>query len=447
MSTFPLASVVIPTHNRLGAVRRTIDSLTRQTCGPERYEIVVAANACTDGTLDWLRGLDLPCMLRVIDLPAPGAAAARNAGAGAARGAVLIFVDDDVTVAPEFVAAHLAAHGVDGTSATGSLPLRAAIGYLPAALQPDGDFFAIALRGWWEAMFDRMREPGHRFAYTDLLTGNFSMPREHFARLGGFDERYRCHEDYELGYRLIQAGAAFVFVQGAWGLHADHTRLDRACWRKREEGRADVQLGIQHPALRSGLLMTRRQSRKQRLLRSLAFHAPWVGDRLAAGLGRVLPALEAAGARASWRRVLYGIFGYWYERGLADAAGTPAALRRLAPGDAAGGNAGLDLDVSDLDLAEHRLDTKRPDAATLRMGSRVFARVAPQPGSERLAGRHLRPTLAGQVHWAYVRALIDAGRIPPLAPDGTDRPHTGARLAPAEPAMLFPEPAPPHPGR
>ena len=35
----------------------------------------------------------------------------------------------------------------------------------------------------------------------------------------------------------------------------------------------------------------------------------------------LLPPLDAIGATSSWLRVLYAVFGYWYERGLADAVG------------------------------------------------------------------------------------------------------------------------------
>lgn len=447
IATFPLASVIIPTHDRVGDLRRTIEALVRQARDPQHYEIVVAANACTDETVDYLRALATPCTLRVVDVPAPGAAGARNAGAAAARGAILIFLDDDVTVGPEFVAAHLGAHGLDECSELDGLPLRAAVGYLPAALQPEADFFAIALRGWWEAMFDRMRIPGHRFGYTDLLTGNFSIPREHFTRLGGFDERYRCHEDYEFGYRLVEAGAAFVFVEGAWGLHTDRTRLDRACGRKREEGRADVQLAVQYPVLRSGLLMTRRRSRKQRLIRAVAFRAPRIGDRLATASSWLLPVLERVRARATWQRVLHGILGYWYERGLADAAGTPGALRQLATDPARAKVTEIDLDISDLDRAERRLDRERPDAARLCIGFRVIVSLASEPGRERLAGRHLRPALVRRAHRTYVCALINEGRITML---GGSCPETG----PEQPAgradqsmALVPGPASPQPGR
>ena len=409
----PQASVVIPTHDRRELLARTLESLAKQACDPARFEVVIAANACSDGTVALARSRETPFAVRVLDLPAPGVSAARNAGAEAASAPLLIFLDDDIAVAPEFVEAHLDSHDVGAVLNTRNLPLRATIGYLPAVRQAHVDFFALALAGWWEAMFDRMREPGHRWGYTDFLSGNFSIPREAFLAHGGFDTRLRCHEDYELGYRLIQAGCLFSFAERAAGAHEDRTRLDRACWRKRQEGIADVYLASQYRELRAALPLTRRRSFKQQVMRGLAFHAPAAGDALASILTGLLRPLEALGARFMWYRVVYAVLGYWYERGVADAAGSHAALRSLIAGvwsDAPLSEPAPSIDVSEIDAAERLLDTMRPSTAELTVGTRKFAVIPPEPGREALAGRHLRPTLISE-HKAYVRALVDEGRI------------------------------------
>lgn len=451
MSThLPLASVVIPTHNRRDRLCRTLAALARQSCPPERFEIVVSANACSDGTGESVRGLMMPCGVRIVELPEPNAAAARNAGARAACGTLLIFLDDDIEVSPDFVSAHLEAHNLEDGVPQDGLPLRVAVGYIPATLQPEADFFAIALRGWWEAMFDRMRDPGHRFAYSDLLTGNFSLPRESFTKIGGFDERYACHEDYEIGYRLVVAGARFVFAERAWGYHTDLTRLARACARKRDEGRADVLLANQYPPLRPALLLSRRRSRKQQLIRRIVFIAPGAGDRIAGLLARFLPLLEHVGARASWSRVLYGIFGYWYERGVADQANSFAAVRSLIPDadaepEPAGG--GVPLDVTDLDAAERRLDEERPEAVTLCVGSRAFGELPATPGAERLAGRHLRPALTRLLYREYVRALIGENRFPLFTTTGTAVSAAASTAGRVDPIGLLSETAPPRSAR
>jgi len=57
-----------------------------------------------------------------------------------------------------------------------------------------------------------MARPGHRFSYHDFFSGNVSLPAAIFRRVGGFDEVIKVRlEDYELGIRLLKAGARFIF--------------------------------------------------------------------------------------------------------------------------------------------------------------------------------------------------------------------------------------------
>ena len=414
-ATGPLATVVIPTHNRATSLVATLAALAQQDCGPESFEVVVVPNGCTDDTATRLVEWPRSYRLRVVEIDAPSAPAARNAGVEHARAPIVIFLDDDIVPAPSFVTAHLAAHGVEPGGPATAVPDRIVIGYLPALLQKPADRFAITLRAWWEAMFDRMRQPGHRFAYADLLSGNFSIARETFLEVGGFEPSLRCHEDYELGYRLIAAGAQFVFAEDARGTHADLTRLPRACERKREEGRADVQMVQRHPQLRSVLPMSRPRTVRQQLLRGLAFHLPALGDVSVRGLAVLLPALDATGAHSSWLRLVYAILGYWYERGLADAVGTRAALAALLadpagnpPGDAAG----VEIDLAGgLRSALHEVDRIRPLAVTVVVGQRRIGHVRWEPGAERLAGRHVAAALVRDYHQPAFEALRAAGHV------------------------------------
>jgi GT2 family glycosyltransferase len=413
-ATGPLATVVIPTHNRVATLGATLDALEHQDCGPDAFEVVVVPNGCTDDTVASLQARQSGYRLRVTAIDTPSAAVARNTGVEHARAQLIVFLDDDIVPAPAFVSAHLEAHDVHRGARMADSD-RVVIGYLPARLQEPGDRFAIALRGWWEAMFDRMRQPGHRFAYTDLLSGNFSLSRARFIKSGGFDVSLRCHEDYELGYRLIVAGARFAFCDRARGTHADVTRLDRACERKRQEGRADVQMAQRHPYVRSSLPMSRPRTLNQRLSRGLAFHLPAVGDLGARVLTAALPLLDRTGASMTWLRVLYAIFGYWYERGLADAVGTRAALVALLegaqehkPADAAD----VDVDLAGgIRSALHEVDRLRPLGARVCVGATPIGRVPWEPGTERLAGRHVAAVLVERYHQPAFRALLAAGHV------------------------------------
>lgn len=401
----PTVSIVIPTRNRRALLRRSLGALAAQSYPLAAMEAIVVADGCEDGTRDVAREA-WPFAVRLIEQSAAGPAAARNRGAEAATGELLLFLDDDVEAGPSLVAAHAGAHG------GGSRP-RVAIGYLPPALQGRTDLFAIMLRAWWEAMFERLRDPGHRFAYSDLLSGNFSVERLLFGRTGGFEESLRCHEDYELGFRLIAAGAELVFVPAAVGTHHEFTDLARALRRKYDEGQADVALSRRHPGLVPVLPMSApctHLSRRGRALQRLAREAPALGDRVEACCRSYLRLLEGCRLRGRWRRLLDELLCYWYWRGVADAQGG-ASLEARASSQVPDAPL-LDVDLRrGLDAAAWQLDALLPAAIRLRWGPLVIGTVPTRPGAEPLRGRHLRSLLRERFAVRLSEALLYDGLI------------------------------------
>ncbi len=413
----PTLAVIIPTHNRRASVERTLRAFSTQSCLRRVVEAIVIADGCSDGTMEIARER-WPIPVRVIEQTRQGAAVARNRGAAAATADVLIFLDDDIEVRPGFVSAHVRAHNDDDAR-------RVAIGYLPPDVQGRRDFFAVMLRSWWEAMFDRMRDRGHRFSYSDLLSGNFSVRRSFFWQAGGFDEGFQCHEDYELGFRLIGAGARFAVVEEAAGWHHEHTDLLRSLRRKRDEGRADVALARRHPALTPILQLCQcdvgELTRRSRLLRTLALAHPAVGDMFESQCRSMLSLLEAARLRTRWRRLLDDLLGYWYWRGVGDALGQDSITELCRTG---GGPQAVmyDLDLRHgLSAAIREIEEAQPEGVRLFWGSRAIGTVPPVAGAEPLQGRHL-PSLLRQ---RFSRPLGEA-----LALEG-QRERSAALVSPA----------------
>jgi len=400
----PTVSVIIPTHNRSASLRRTLDALCVQTCPLQQVEVIVVANGCTDGTAETLRHYQAPFALHAIEQPGRGPAAARNHGAAQAKGRLLIFLDDDIEPVPVLVEAHLRAHA--------DRPGRVVVGYVPPVIQEPADIFRIELRGWWEAMFQPMRHRAHRFGYWNLLSGNFSLEAELFARVGGFDPTLWCHEDYELGIRLIKTGASFSFAAAALGHHHEVTDLNRSLRRKYQEGRADVMIGRRYPDLCPSMLLAQfgePWSRLSRILRPLAFAWPAGGDRLAAGLRGMLTVLEGMRLHGRWRRLLYNLLDYWYWRGVAEEFGTRHALADFLQNSlnhSSGDGPEIEIDLRDgLAAAEQRLDVERPAALHIRYGPQPVGHIAPRPGTERLRGAHLRRILATDLARPMLKAL------------------------------------------
>ena len=275
----------------------------------------------------------------------------------------------------------------------------------------------------WDAMFDRIPEPGHRYTFHDLLSGNLSLRAELFARVGGFDTAFpNCGgEDFELGLRLLKLDVTLAFAPDAIGDHHETRDLKGLLQRKHQEGRADVLIAARHPEILPMLPLSNFEqpfSRLSRILRSLAFKNPKAGDALTYALRRNLKLYERARMRSRWRRTVDAVLDYWYWRGVAEEVKTPQRLtdllRREQTRDACGGHGTSDgagepdieinLDEG-LEAAERLLDEKRPTSARLRYGKHFVGQLPAMPGAERLRGAHLRPILAKEMGWALFEAL------------------------------------------
>ena len=92
MTSAPLASVVIPAHDEGVTIDRCLSVLLADAY-PGEFEVVVAANGCTDDTVERARR---HMAVTVLDLPSIGKARALNAGDGVASALPRIYLDADV---------------------------------------------------------------------------------------------------------------------------------------------------------------------------------------------------------------------------------------------------------------------------------------------------------------------------------------------------------------
>lgn len=188
----PLITIVIPVRDRAMIVGRTLQSVASQTLRPLR--VVLVDNGSCDATpevlriwseLMWADGIEVS----VIREPRPGAAVARNRGLREVSTPYVMFFDSDDTMHRDHC--RRVAEGI------------AAAGY------PD-------IAGWpVRQNVDRGRSTVGRFCRRNRLTNHLfhgSMSTQRFVvktdlirRVGGWDERLRGWDDYELGIRLLMA--------------------------------------------------------------------------------------------------------------------------------------------------------------------------------------------------------------------------------------------------
>lgn len=98
-------SVIIPTYQPdAGRLQRTLRGLRAQTLPADAWECLLIDNASVPALelSDWRDAA--PASLRLVREPVPGLAHARRAGLRAARGEIVVMVDDDNVLAPDYLA-------------------------------------------------------------------------------------------------------------------------------------------------------------------------------------------------------------------------------------------------------------------------------------------------------------------------------------------------------
>ena len=131
----PSFSIVMPTYQRRDVVSDAVRALARlRYDGP--LEALVVVDGSTDGTAAALAEIAVPFPFRVVTQANGGAASARNIGARAATGEVLLFLDDDMMVDPDIVEQHASSHLAGADAVLGDIPLEAGsrAGFLSAGV-------------------------------------------------------------------------------------------------------------------------------------------------------------------------------------------------------------------------------------------------------------------------------------------------------------------------
>lgn len=202
----PAVSVVIPAFGAERYLARCLSALAEQDAPPDRFEIIVVDDASPDAGAALAERAGARVLRHSTNR---GAAAARNTGAAAAHGEVLLFLDADVVPAPTLVSACAAAFAAGEAAATGRYEAS------PANAVAFARYKALWTWYCWERTGARTGESGH------LQGALAAVRRDVFNRLGGFDETYEggSVEDYEFSIRLVRAGHRIAFCEGMTGQH------------------------------------------------------------------------------------------------------------------------------------------------------------------------------------------------------------------------------------
>jgi GT2 family glycosyltransferase len=204
-------SVIVPTKNRAADLERMLPTLLSQTRLPE--ELIIVDQSCDEDTRKVVESFagdskatdhHQPDIVYLYDPTLVGAGGARNVGIEHARGEILVFLDDDVLLEPEFLHELLVVYqeypdagGVSGVVTNYALPPRST--RLLRRLFWTGPFHDERQPVYWRA--DELRD--HQPVRVRRFASNVMSIRREALADDRFDPFYAGPgEDVELTWRV-----------------------------------------------------------------------------------------------------------------------------------------------------------------------------------------------------------------------------------------------------
>ncbi len=201
-----MISVVIPAYNAQETLGSCLEALSTQTYPQDLYEIIVVNDGSTDRTEEIAQQFPI----RYIFQENQGPASARNNGAAAGQGAILLFTDSDCIPTPNWIEEMAAPFHNDKIMA------------VKGAYRTDQrEIVARFAQIEFEERFTLLEKAGK----TDMIDTYSAGYRRHiFQQLGGFDTRFPVanNEDTELSYRMAARDFAMIFTPRAIVYHLNH---------------------------------------------------------------------------------------------------------------------------------------------------------------------------------------------------------------------------------
>lgn len=238
-------TVIIPTYNRKGILKKCLNALFNQAYPQSDYEIIVIDDGSTDGTEELVKSLrsDSSCVLRYFRQEHRGPAATRNVGIENANGKIILFIGDDIIATSTLLEEHSKWH----------------------RQYPDYNIAVLGYVTWAPEItvtpfMEWLEKGGGQFAYNEIarqtevdfkyfFSSNVSVKTKFLKDYDlFFDESfpYAAYEDLEFSYRLHLKGVKLFYNADAIGYHEHLTNFETSCQRMRLVGKSAVILASKH---------------------------------------------------------------------------------------------------------------------------------------------------------------------------------------------------------
>ena len=220
-------SVVIPVFNGANTLAECLTACLAQTYG--EFDVIVVDDGSTDETARVAKTFDV----HYLHQENAGPAAARNRGAWAAQGGIVVFTDSDCIPEANWIDSLVAGFDEETVAVGGGYEIANKSSLLARMIHEE-----ISLR------HDRYGDE------VDFL-GSFNVAyrRDVFEEVGGFDESFpvASAEDNDLAYRLLDMEGKLRFAREAQVAHYHPTKLMRYLKTQMMHGYWRMKLYAKHP--------------------------------------------------------------------------------------------------------------------------------------------------------------------------------------------------------
>jgi glycosyltransferase involved in cell wall biosynthesis len=233
-------SVIIPTYNRPRLLTACVESVLAQSFPAERYEVIVVDDGSRRQTARVLASYLNGGRVRYLRQRRRGWGAARLLGAQDSQGEILVFIDDDCTAPPGWLACYAQAYTAHPDA-----------GGVGGGLRPGARMNVAGRKQYLGhlARFDRLNAPlGTRADQAGrawfTFGGNRTFRREMWLAAQARAPASWYYDDYLIDLNLREMGVCVYYEPAAWVTH--HYVLGvaqrvRAAYRY---GRSEVQVGL-----------------------------------------------------------------------------------------------------------------------------------------------------------------------------------------------------------
>lgn len=252
MHSSPLLSIVIPTHKRAEILRTCLKHIEQQTIA-DQLEVIVVSDGHDADTATLAQKMTNDKSLRkfqFLEVPKSQQGIARNRGVHEATAPRILFIGDDIFLAPDACKKHLETRNPQPATPTcvlGFTTWDPACHITPVMrwLESSGWQFGYpTIQPFSHSTIPPSLQ--HRFTYTSHI----SLPTE-IAKKFPFREDVTLYgwEDIEWGWRLKEAGVKLFYEPDAKALHHHHMTMKDSLKRMETLGKSAVVMDKMVPEL------------------------------------------------------------------------------------------------------------------------------------------------------------------------------------------------------